>query len=821
MTETLRSVKAWHTRTKTFLQVGVCCVLFCSALALGGVHLPVHIALCLALCLLVWMGVVAQQPVALGISDFPIVIGIIVCTLQLLPLPQALANLISPKATWLHQKIWQDASSWVSISQDRFATCDRLLVLIAFLHAAFLARTLYVHRQQKKILLSTLVLIGVALVLLGTAQYFLGYGRPYNSYGTAHGVFVSSFVNPNHFGGFLALATCCSLGLFTLQEGAKRWMWVIASVVCMLGVVLTQSRGAVASVMMGCFLYLMLYRSRIALIVLSLVIAGVGSAVLSMQVLVNQSVADWKDILIGHQISKAEIWSLFKPIMSDHLMLGIGNGALSLVAPRYIVANSEMTVTHFENEIMQVLVDDGILFGTCIIILVAWTFYKCMIMARGRPMTSSMVAGIATIGFHNLADFNLDAMAVGIPIVIMWTATANSSRTSTIRRLDAIFAPLKIWQLLGLQLLTIAAAVAAIALAPEQLSKKMVATFNSQAPQVSQEAVLDVLKESPADAYFTLAASREAQRRGDFQFALNLANKGQLLAPHSALGNLYAARALFSMGYVQQALSQFAEAVKNDASQFQPIIKEVWEKTAWPEDLERIAGGDTGLIRQLETFYFSKNNFSVALALCDKAYSQGTATAELLSCQVRALVRLGRNREALEKLDALLRVRPYGIGEYLTRADLLQNLGRINDAVEFLSSSVASVDAPLILLRHLYGLQMHYGRYKEASATVDRMGYYNEATLTVLSMQADIDERTGNITKALHLYERMVLLQPSLAYAGKVSQLREKLGDSEGAVNILEQTRSYILSLSNSDTTEIDKQIEALRIRTTERGRGR
>ncbi|MEO1266663.1 MAG: O-antigen ligase family protein, partial [Myxococcota bacterium] len=86
-----------------------------------------------------------------------------------------------------------------------------------------------------------LVLIGLGQSMLGDGQHLLGFIRTNSN---TLGLVSGTFVNPNHAGTYLAMATLASAGLAWDVQGRQRILAIAATVVCAMGLLLGASRGA-------------------------------------------------------------------------------------------------------------------------------------------------------------------------------------------------------------------------------------------------------------------------------------------------------------------------------------------------------------------------------------------------------------------------------------------------------------------------------------------------------------------------------------------------------------------------------------------------
>lgn len=160
--------------------------------------------------------------------------------LQIVPLPTAVVRVLSPRAFAIHAGLVRDAitapSSWLTLSLNPSASLYELVLVVCYgLFGYLVLRTLR-GRRRAEILVVVVLAAALFQAFYGMAETFSGhemiFGRP-KRYGM--GSVTGTFVNRNHFAGFLEMAFPLSMGYllvkaryFVMEKGLslrRRILW--------------------------------------------------------------------------------------------------------------------------------------------------------------------------------------------------------------------------------------------------------------------------------------------------------------------------------------------------------------------------------------------------------------------------------------------------------------------------------------------------------------------------------------------------------------------------------------------------------------------
>jgi len=99
---------------------------------------------------------------------------------------------------------------------------------------------------------------------------------------------------------------------------------------------------------------------------------------------------------------------------------GIGRGAYETVYPLYKTLPGRGIFSHPENEVLQLVVESGVLVGLLVLAALVVTFGGLALRRRPSALSCGMLAGIFACSLHNLVDFNLETGAVGCAYFVMF-----------------------------------------------------------------------------------------------------------------------------------------------------------------------------------------------------------------------------------------------------------------------------------------------------------------------------------------------------------------------------------------------------------------
>jgi len=367
--------------------------------------------------------------------------GALYALLQIVPLPVALVEALSPQAA----QAWRNAGSGhlATLSLDRGASAA-VAVQAAGLAALFAAVCVTARtRRRVRLLCLVMVTLGVAEALLGIAAE-LARAQGWVPSGPLHGVGGASgtFVNPNHFAGFLEVALCLGVGLLltgglpgeALPDSARellsrlvaftltgRAVLVTSLLLMLVAVLWSGSRGALLA--LGVSLPAVFVaalpplagtsaRARFTglaavIVVLALSAAWAGAGALSAKLERG-----------GTPANRVALARATLAMAADHPLTGSGAGTFGSVFPAYKgEALGHAAYRHAHNDGLQRLAEGGILGAALSGGAIAIGLAVALRRARrrrsrtARALTGGAVAACVSLLVHGLYDFNLQIPA--------------------------------------------------------------------------------------------------------------------------------------------------------------------------------------------------------------------------------------------------------------------------------------------------------------------------------------------------------------------------------------------------------------------------
>ena len=283
-----------------------------------------------------------------------------------------------------------------------------------------------------------------------------------------------TFINRNHFAGFMEMVWPVALGLilgigthhakgnqgtnsrrvdFRLMLASDRFhlqlLLSLGLVIILLSLLFSRSRSGIAASFIGFFTFLLLTRmGNKRLPVGFWVMAGA----IACLIVIYGLMMDFTPIIdrflrVSSGDSRFDFWRDSLAIIKDH-PLGIGLGNFELVFPVYNVSTaSDLTVDHAHNDYLQLLVEAGIpgflAIFTGFILFMGRSFSKVKRLSyRLDPLRFFLgigaLSGLVSIAFHSFFDFNLQIPAncvyfvtlITLVYVCLWQSPSGLSQGS-------------------------------------------------------------------------------------------------------------------------------------------------------------------------------------------------------------------------------------------------------------------------------------------------------------------------------------------------------------------------------------------------------
>jgi O-antigen ligase len=361
---------------------------------------------------------------------------------QTLPLPPSIIAVLSPQAYAWHVK-----DGWLSLSLDPASTRFYLLRGCAFTAGFFLTLALVNSHDRVKALLQVLVFSGTFQAAYGGFMVLSGLelGFFVEKY-VGQGVTTGTFVNRNHYAGYLVMCLSAGIGLLLAhlstvrsrgwRERLRAWLRLLLSpkvrlriylAVMVVALVLTRSRmGNVAFLAaLGLAGALALYAGRRFSWPLVLFLASL--LVVDMLILGQWFGFDRlaERLQATQPEQEARVWSNSYTIdyIREFTVTGSGGGSFYGVFPNYQAANLEGFHRHAHNDYLEFAAELGIPAMLLLAGFVALAFLSACRVQRQRNTPLYRGAGFAVVmtvlwaAIHSTADFNLQVPANALTFV--------------------------------------------------------------------------------------------------------------------------------------------------------------------------------------------------------------------------------------------------------------------------------------------------------------------------------------------------------------------------------------------------------------------
>lgn len=335
---------------------------------------------------------------------------------QCLPLPKVLVKILSPETYAFLTQYAPDFSTmkFISLSLAPSISVKSALALLSYFLIGFLVVKTIKRYSQIVRLFSVLFIMGVFEAVYGLFDLFSGLN------------FVSgTFVNRNHFAGYLEMMIPIGLGWILVQEDRGKKAFVsrlvifLGVIVMSLALIFSRSRsGIIILVLVFVFFFsfnfsytrkqreqkggfkVLLVSVFIIIIIMSLYI-GVDSTLQKFS---------WDHLL---RESRLSIWDHTWNIIADFPLFGSGLGTFAALYPVTEADGELVKISHAHNDYLEFLSELGVI-GMCLLVGgVIFLLVSCFLKWRDKenPLVRGLGFGglvsVLSLLLHGITDFNL------------------------------------------------------------------------------------------------------------------------------------------------------------------------------------------------------------------------------------------------------------------------------------------------------------------------------------------------------------------------------------------------------------------------------
>lgn len=708
---------------------------------------------------------------------------------QALPLPVAIVRFIAPDSvshqTLAHGWLGEEPPTFVALSRSSTATWAAAVQIAALLGISTAAAGAIAlgHRRNllRAITLSTVLMafVGLGHTAVGAERIF-GIWTPRN----VDPRLLAPLTNENHLGGFLGMGVPIAAGLALEARGVGRSVWALAAAILTVTTVLTMSRGALVSLVVGIVVLaaMVAYRSRRARggpprTALATAIVSVALALGFAVVMAGRALrAEWWTVTAD----KFRIAALGLDLLAQRPWIGVGRGAYSEALVE--LHGSAFRFEYPENLLVQWTSEWGLLFGAAMLVVLGRAWVGAARQARS-PSRMGALAATASIAVHDQVDFALERLGVSVCAVVALMCATVPSRRSVLEPVNA-GRPIRPFEMAFVVTFVL---LLAVGVGPRlhgwdvhELQAWMIDRIANRRwiefDALAREAILA----HPSEPAFPLLIGHAALLRGDRSTPVWL-NRAMILAPHWPSPHHEAARWLAAIGAPGQAWIELREAERR--LRFSSVGVACALARHYPETVpaERWRHDEVGaplLDRVAECLGLD----SPVAARIDDALAETTLPGVLIR-RARRYLAHGRADDALRELDRI----PAGTAPdaALFRADAHSQAGRHERAIGILLEAERSgIDRERVLHR----LAVEYAHLR-------REEEMREVITEVLGMAAgsprriaqayvllgQLERQLGNRGKALHAFEQAYRIDPESQALDALADVAAELGDARRA----------------------------------------
>ncbi len=394
-----------------------------------------------------------------------ILIFIFLIIIQVIPLPPKILHLVSPKTYWLYtetipgydgynteikkleEKFFSldnpektKERSWKPISINPYKTKEMLFKLISFFLVFLIVIEHFRDSHKTDKLIAALLVIGTFQAFYGLLEYLSGhqhiffFKKKYNLESAT-----GTFINPNHFAGFLEMILPVAFGMFfyklkqsekkfaTFKEKIvslseplkiKNFLIFLAITIIFSGLLLSYSRTGIivcvlSIIVLFSFTVSWYYKGKaklalimLLLLLITLPIIGYGFKKMSESFSVME-------IEFSEKGSRKGVWKDSMQVFYDFPLFGSGLGSFDDIFPIYSSKDRGLRYDFVHNDYIQILVETGpagfllVLFSIFFVFMSAYKKFRKHKKNDRQPIFIGLLASFLAILIHEFTDFNL------------------------------------------------------------------------------------------------------------------------------------------------------------------------------------------------------------------------------------------------------------------------------------------------------------------------------------------------------------------------------------------------------------------------------
>ena len=282
------------------------------------------------------------------------------------------------------------------------------LALIFYITVNFI-----IEKNHIKKILNLILITGTSVAIFGILQYLNIIAKPW----WANPKFLSAtYVNHNHFAGYLELLIPVSIGMILSErEARKKALYIVSFLALSIAFLLSMSRSGwlALSISMVFMAAVIFKKGKIRFVIFMSMLFFITLMVFALNTIdthfLLERISSYKELDFSGRL---EIWKGTLGIIKNNFIFGTGPGSFIYNFPRYRPAGLNMLVNYAHSDYLQVASEMGI-FNLGIMIFIIFRIIKKglrthMIAHRSFKIwiPLSLTTGILSMAIHNIGDFN-------------------------------------------------------------------------------------------------------------------------------------------------------------------------------------------------------------------------------------------------------------------------------------------------------------------------------------------------------------------------------------------------------------------------------
>ncbi|MEE9218325.1 MAG: O-antigen ligase family protein, partial [Acidobacteriota bacterium] len=391
----------------------------------------------------------------------------LVGVLQLVPLPRPWLGTVSPTAVELRDRYepqdpWDAgvaaSTDWRPVSLYPWATRQSVLRFLAYLIAALVAIDLAGRTKSRRALILALVAGGCFQAIYGLAEYFSGrhhifaYAKEYY-----RDVATGTFINRNHFAGYLEMTLPLLLGIIAvslnrmrsaapgslaqkLARAPGRQLFVtgaqlVLALIMATALVCSRSRMGIVSAALSLLLVglFLAWRGRgRSFALVAILLMGATLMIFSQGNAARPVVQRFQSLTQPRAsgLGRGPIWAQTAGMVAEFPLSGVGLGAFQYVFPVFRTSGEGVAYAHAHSDYLELFAETGAV-GCLVALLGAVLVLQNLLRGGGGRHEFGFIgyaalAAVISIAIHSLVDFNLAIPAnaltfsILLGVVICW-----------------------------------------------------------------------------------------------------------------------------------------------------------------------------------------------------------------------------------------------------------------------------------------------------------------------------------------------------------------------------------------------------------------